>query len=91
MLDKIDTDIGNAGFTVAKDQLRSYVERVERLNEEVAALQSDIKDIFEQAKSTGFDTKALRTVIRLRKKTAEERREEEAILDVYVHALGMAE
>ena len=89
MLDK--PEASDATFTVAKDKLRSYVERIERLGEEVAALQSDIKDIFDEAKSTGFDTKALRTVIRLRKKSAEERREEEAILDVYVHALGMAE
>ena len=76
---------------LAKDQLRSIVERYERLSEEVNGLQGDMKDILDQAASSGFDKKALRTVIRLRRKTAEERREEEAILDVYVHALGMAE
>ena len=89
MLDKVET--GNAGFTVAKDQLRSYVERVERLLEEVAGLQGDIKDILDQAASAGFDKKAIRQVIKLRKKDAEERRTEEAILDTYMHALGMAE
>ena len=89
MLDK--PEVADATFTVAKDQLRSFVERIENLEETKAEISSDIKDIFEAAASSGFDKKALRTVIRLRKKSAEERREEEAILDVYVHALGMAE
>ncbi|MGO9544334.1 MAG: DUF2312 domain-containing protein [Rhodomicrobium sp.] len=73
----------------AKDQLRSFVERIERLEEEKAALGGDIKDLFAQAKSSGFDTKALRKVIRLRKQEASERRDEEAILATYMHALGM--
>jgi len=73
----------------AKDQLRSYVERIERLEEEKAALAGDIKDLFAQAKSSGFDTKALRKVIRLRKQDAAERRDEEAVLATYMHALGM--
>ncbi len=73
----------------AKDQLRSFVERIERLEEEKAALAGDIKDLFAQAKSSGFDTKALRKVIRLRKQDAAERRDEEAVLATYMHALGM--
>lgn len=73
----------------AKDQLRSYVERIERLEEEKAALASDIKDLFAQAKSSGYDTKALRKVIKLRKQEASERQTEEAVLATYMHALGM--
>jgi uncharacterized protein (UPF0335 family) len=73
----------------AKDQLRSYVERIERLEEEKAALAGDIKDLFAQAKSSGYDTKALRKVIKLRKQAAAERQSEEAILATYMHALGM--
>jgi uncharacterized protein (UPF0335 family) len=75
----------------AKDQLRSYVERVERLEEEKAALAGDIRDLFAQAKSAGFDTKALRTVIKLRKQDAAERRDQEAVIATYMHALGMLE
>jgi uncharacterized protein (UPF0335 family) len=75
----------------ARDQLRSFVERVERLEEEKAALAGDIRDLFAQAKSSGFDTKALRTVIRLRKQDAAERRDQEAVLATYMHALGMLE
>jgi uncharacterized protein (UPF0335 family) len=75
----------------AKDQLRTYVERIERLEEEKAALAGDIKDIYAEAKSTGFDTKAMRTVIRLRKQDATERRDQEAVLATYMHALGMLE
>ncbi|MGA7327235.1 MAG: DUF2312 domain-containing protein [Rhodomicrobium sp.] len=73
----------------AKDQLRSFIERIERLEEEKAALAGDIRDLFAQAKSSGFDTKALRTVIRLRKQDANERRDQEAVLATYMHALGM--
>ncbi len=75
----------------AKDQLRSFVERIERLEEEKAALAGDIRELFAQAKSSGFDTKALRKIIRLRKQDAAERRDEEAILATYMHALGMLE
>ncbi len=73
----------------AKDQLRSYVERIERLEEEKAALAGDIRDLFAQAKSSGFDTKALRKVLKLRKQDAAERRDDEAVLATYMHALGM--
>jgi uncharacterized protein (UPF0335 family) len=81
----------NSIAQTAKDQLRSFVERIERLEEEKAALAGDIRDLFAQAKSTGFDTKALRTVIRLRKQDASERRDQEAVLATYMHALGMLE
>jgi uncharacterized protein (UPF0335 family) len=75
----------------AREQLRSFVERIERLEEEKAALAGDIRDLFAQAKSSGFDTKALRKILKLRKQDADERRDEEAILATYMHALGMIE
>jgi len=74
---------------VAAGQLRSFIERIERLEEEKKALSDDIRDVFAEAKGNGFDTKVMRQVIRLRKKEPAERQEEEAILDLYMHALGM--
>jgi uncharacterized protein (UPF0335 family) len=75
--------------TIARDQLKAVVERIERLEEEKAALASDIKDVYAEAKANGFDTKTLRTVIRLRKQDKNERQEQEALLDLYLNALGM--
>lgn len=74
---------------VAAAELRSFIERVERLEEEKAAISTDIKDIMGEAKGRGYDTKAIRTIIRLRKKDANERLEEESILQTYMAALGM--
>ena len=74
---------------VAAGQLRSFIERIERLEEEKKGLSDDIRDVFAEAKGNGFDTKVMRQVIRLRKKEPAERQEEEAILDLYMHALGM--
>jgi uncharacterized protein (UPF0335 family) len=76
--------------TSAKDQLRTIVARIERLEEEKAALSTDLKEVYAEAKGNGFDVKALRTVIRLRKQDESKRREEEAVLATYLHALGMA-
>lgn len=73
----------------AKDQLKAFVERVERLEEEKKAISDDIRDVYGEAKANGFDTKALRTVVRLRKQDINERKEQEAILETYLHALGM--
>jgi uncharacterized protein (UPF0335 family) len=73
----------------AKDQLKAFVERVERLEEEKKATADDIRDVYAEAKANGFDVKALRTVVRLRKQDINERKEQEAILDTYLHALGM--
>ena len=73
----------------AKDQLRAFIERVERLEEEKKALADDIRDVFAEAKGNGFDVKALRAVIKLRKQNADERREHETIVETYLHALGM--
>ncbi len=75
--------------SVAADQLKSIVERIERLEEEKAALSGDIKDVYAEAKANGFDIKVLRTIISLRKKDRDERMEQEAILDLYKQALGM--
>lgn len=72
-----------------KDQLKAFVERVERLEEEKKALADDIRDVYAEAKANGFDVKTLRVVVRMRKQDANERAEQQAILDTYLHALGM--
>ncbi len=77
--------------TSAKDQLRAIVARIERLDEEKAALAADLREVYAEAKGNGFDVKALRAVVRIRKQDENKRREEEAVLDTYLHALGMAE
>jgi len=74
---------------VAADRLRSIVERIERLEEERKALAGDIKDIYAEAKSAGFDVKVLRQLIRIRKEEPAEVEEQETLLDVYRRALGM--
>ncbi|WP_299869907.1 DUF2312 domain-containing protein [uncultured Hoeflea sp.] len=75
---------------VARDQLRSFVERIERLEEEKKTIADDIKDVYGEAKGMGFDTKVLRKVVAIRKQDENDRLEQEAILDTYLHALGMA-
>lgn len=75
---------------VAADQLRAFVERIERLEEEKKALNDDIKDVYAEAKGNGYDVKVLRQVVRLRKQDSNERQEMESLLDLYLHALGMA-
>ncbi|WP_310619647.1 DUF2312 domain-containing protein [Flexibacterium corallicola] len=75
---------------VAADQLKSFIERVERLEEERQVLSDDIKDVYAEAKGTGFDVKVLRKIVALRKRKPHEREEEEAVMDLYLHALGMA-
>jgi uncharacterized protein (UPF0335 family) len=82
-------DITETSQTVAAGQLRAFIERIERLEEEKKTISEDIKEVFAEAKGTGFDTKAMRTIIRLRKKDQAERQEEDAILDLYMAALGM--
>lgn len=76
--------------TVAAGQLRAFIERIERLSEEKQTIADDIKEVYAEAKGTGFDTKAMRTIVRLRKKDRAEREEEMSILDLYMAALGMA-
>lgn len=74
---------------VAAGQLKSLIERIERLEEEKKSLGEDIKDVYAEAKANGFDTKIMRQIIRLRKQEPSERQEEESIRDLYMHALGM--
>lgn len=78
---------GPAG--VARDQLRTVIERIEKLEEEKAAISGDIKEVYAEAKANGFDTKTLRQVVRIRKLDSAERQEQEALLDTYLLALGM--
>ena len=80
-----------ADGAVAQDRLRSFIERIERLEEEKAALMADIKEVYAEAKGTGFDVKTMRTVIRLRKMEDNDRQEAEFLLDTYLSALGMLE
>jgi uncharacterized protein (UPF0335 family) len=75
---------------IASERLRTIIERVERLEEEKAALAEDIREIFSEAKAAGFDVKILRQVIRLRKLDSSDRQEQEAILDLYKRALDMS-
>jgi uncharacterized protein (UPF0335 family) len=76
---------------IARDQIRSIIERIERLEEEKQALADDIREVYAEAKANGFDTRILRQVVRLRKQDTAERQEQEALLDLYLHALGMRE
>lgn len=81
---------GSDAHGVARDQLRAFIERIERLEEEKKTIADDIKDVYGEAKSMGFDTKILRKVISIRKQDHDERMEQEAILETYLMALGMA-
>lgn len=74
---------------IAVDQLKSIIGRVEKLEEEKAGIAADIRDVLAEAKSNGFDTKAIRAVLKLRRLDASEREEQETVLDTYLHALGM--
>ncbi|GEM_PF-35240 len=75
--------------SVAQDQLRAFIERIERMEEEKAAIAADIKEIYAEAKGNGFDTKILRKIVTIRKQDANERMEQEALLELYMDALGM--
>ena len=84
---KAETD--DATYGIAADRLRSLVERIERLEEERRALAADIKDVYAEAKSAGFDVKVMRQLIRLRRQDQAEVQEQETLLDLYKRALGM--
>jgi uncharacterized protein (UPF0335 family) len=83
--EKGDTEVGG----IAADRLRTLIERIERLEEERKALASDIKDIYAEAKSAGFDVKVIRQLISIRRKEPQEVEEQESLLDLYRRALGM--
>lgn len=72
-------------------RLKSFIERVERLNEEKSAIAEDVKDVYGEAKATGFDAKIMRKIVSLRKSNLEKRREEQELLELYMSALGMSE
>ncbi len=74
--------------TIAADRLRSFIERVERLEEDKAAVMNDIKEVYAEAKGDGYDVKTLRQVVRIRKMDRADRQEQEAMLDLYLAALG---
>jgi uncharacterized protein (UPF0335 family) len=80
-------DVTNSG--VAAEELKQFIERIERLEEEKAGIAGDIKDVFAELKGRGFDPKAIRTILRIRKQDHSERQEQEAILELYMQALGM--
>ena len=79
----------DASGGISSERLRSFIKRIEKLEEDKAAVGEDLKEVYAEAKGTGFDGKALRTVVRLRKQDLNERKEQEAILETYLHALGM--
>ncbi|MFT0891862.1 DUF2312 domain-containing protein [Pseudochelatococcus sp. G4_1912] len=81
------TDVADSG--VAADELKQFIERIERLEEEKAAIAGDIKEVYGELKGRGFDAKAIRKIVAIRKKPVEERAEEDAILELYLQALGM--
>ncbi|MBB3347494.1 MULTISPECIES: DUF2312 domain-containing protein [Sphingomonas] len=80
---------GMGGGAVAADELRLLIERAERLEEEKKGIADDIKDVFAEAKSRGYDAKAIRQIMKIRKQKREEYQEEQSILEVYMQALGM--
>lgn len=82
-------DNAPSGDTVAADELRAFIERVERMNEEADAIKADIKEIFSEAKGRGYDVKVIKRIINIRKQDANERAEQEAILELYMKSLGM--
>ena len=86
-VEKDDSDSPKTRF--AKDQLKAFVERIERLEEEKKTIGDDIRDVYAESKANGFDTKVLRQVVKLRKQDANERNEQQAVLETYMHALGM--
>ncbi len=79
----------DAATSFAKDQLKAIIERIERLEEDKKTISDDIRDVYAEAKGNGYDVKALRTIVRMRKQDANERAEQETILETYMQALGM--
>lgn len=76
---------------ISGNRLKSFIERVERLEEEKKTLAEDIKDVYSEAKATGFDPKVMRKIVSLRKTNLEKRREEQELLELYMSAIGMTE
>lgn len=90
---EMGSDTGTAkeppATSFAKDQLKSIIQRIEKLEEEKATSASDIRDVYTEAKGNGFDVKALRTIVRMRKQDPNDRAEQETVLELYMQAMGM--
>ncbi|MGQ3675242.1 DUF2312 domain-containing protein [Xanthobacter sp. TB0139] len=86
---QVAEDVSDAPAGFAKEQLKSFIERIERLEEEKKAISDDIKDVFAEAKANGFDVKALRTILKLRKEDVDQRKEHDALVELYCQALGI--
>lgn len=86
-IEGLNDGVGSSG--VARDRLKTFFERIERLEEQKAALTADVSEIFAEAKGEGFDNKVMREILRIRKQDSNERAEREAIKDLYLSALGM--
>lgn len=84
-------DVGHNSYEVNAGHLRSFIERVERVEEEIAALNDDKRDIYKEVKAVGFDAKIVKRVVAMRRMDRDKRREEEEILDLYLTALGMVD
>jgi uncharacterized protein (UPF0335 family) len=84
------TEIGHNSELAADERLRLLIERIERLESEKKAIQDDVKDVYLEAKAAGYDPKAMREIVKIRKQKEDDRREMEAILDVYKTALGIS-
>lgn len=87
-IEELNDEASSTG--VARDRLKNFIERIERLDEEKQAIMDDRTEVFAEAKGEGFDVKTIRTILKMRQQDANERAEQEAILDLYLHALGMA-
>lgn len=87
--EQYDQDTTQDAENISGKRLKSFLDRIERLEEEKSGLSDDIKDIYAEAKSTGFDTKTMRKIMRLRKMDVEKRREEEELLELYKSAIGL--
>jgi uncharacterized protein (UPF0335 family) len=88
-MSELQTDPAAGHNSFPKEQLRSIIERIERLEEEKAAIASDIRDVYTESKGGGWDVKALRTIVRMRRQDPNDRAEQETILELYMQALGM--
>ena len=89
MADNPDIEGGENSQAVAADQIRAFIERIERLEEEKASIAGDIKEVYAEAKGNGFDTKVLRKIVAIRKRDRNELLEQQALLELYLAALGM--
>lgn len=89
MSDNPDIKGGDNSYTVAADQIKALIERIERLEEEKASIAGDIKEVYAEAKGNGFDTKVLRKIVAIRKRDHNEMMEQQALLKLYLEALGM--